>query len=257
MSTGSPPISVQLYSVRDQAAKDFEGVLRSSARSGSSVSRLAGFHDLTPAQYPAILEESGLVTSSAHLGDLAPDALNAMLDNLQEIGCDTAVCAFMPAERFADLDAVKASAEALNNANEIARSRGVSLGYHNHWWEFATNLDGQTAWSALFEAARPDGVRRARHLLGDLGRRRPAPGHRRSRRSTVAAARQGRAVRCAGEVRWSPSGRAPSTFPPSSRPRQRRKWHIVELDRCATDMFAALADSLRVSGRLGLSRGRA
>jgi hypothetical protein len=35
------------------------------------------------------------------------------------------------------------------------------------------------------------------------------------------------------------------------------KWHIVELDRCATDMFAALADSRRYLVDSGLSRGRA
>jgi hypothetical protein len=95
------------------------------------------------------------VTSSAHLTDLAPDGLNAMLDDLGEIGCDVAVCAFMPPERFADLDAIKASAEALNKANEIAASRGVSLGYHHHWWEFSTIIAGQTAWSALVERLDP------------------------------------------------------------------------------------------------------
>ncbi|HVE20276.1 MAG TPA: hypothetical protein VNB52_14370, partial [Ilumatobacteraceae bacterium] len=96
MSADSPPISVQLYSVRDEAAKDFEGVLRRLGDIGFVGVELAGFHDLTPKQYAAIVEESGLVTSSAHLNDLSPDGLNAKHDNLQENGCDVAVCAIMP-----------------------------------------------------------------------------------------------------------------------------------------------------------------
>jgi len=102
MPADSPPISVQLYSVRDAAAKDFEGVLRRLGDIGFVGVEFAGFHDLTPKQYATIVAESGLVTSSGHLTDLSPDGLNAMLDDLQEIGCDIAVCAFMPAERFAD-----------------------------------------------------------------------------------------------------------------------------------------------------------
>jgi sugar phosphate isomerase/epimerase len=166
MSTGSPPISVQLYSVRDQAAKDFEGVLRRLGEIGFVGVELAGFHDLSPKQYAAIVEESGMVTSSAHVNDLSPDGFNAALDDLQEIGCNVAVCAFLPPERFADVDAINASADALNKANEIAKSRGVSLGYHNHWWEFSTVLDGRTAWSTLNERLDSTVLRRDRHLLG-------------------------------------------------------------------------------------------
>ena len=95
MSTGSPPISVQLYSVRDQAAQDFERVLRRIGDIGFVGVEFAGFHDLTPAQYAAIVKDTGMVTSSAHLTDLSPDGFNAMLDNLEVIGCDVAVCAFM------------------------------------------------------------------------------------------------------------------------------------------------------------------
>jgi len=256
MSTGSPPISVQLYSVRDQAAKDFEGVLRRIGEIGFVGVELAGFHDLTPAHYKSVLEESGLVTSSAHLGDLAPDALNAMLDNLQEIGCDTAVCAFMPAERFADLDAVKASADALNKANEIARSRGVSLGYHNHWWEFATKFDGQTAWSALFERLDPTvfaeldiywatlGGADPRRVIADLGER-----------LWLLHVKDGPCD--APESPMVAVGSGTIDIPAILASAPTAKWHIVELDRCATDMFAALADSRRYLVDSGLSRGRA
>lgn len=255
MPADSPPISVQLYSVRNEAAKGFESVLRRIGDIGFVGVEVAGFHDLTPQQYAAIVEDCGLVTSSAHLTDLSPDGLNAMLDKVQEIGCDVAVCAFMPAERFADLDAVKASADALNAANEIARSRGVSLGYHNHWWEFSTSLDGQTAWSALFERldatvfAEVDiywatfGGADPRQVFADLGDR-----------IRLVHVKDGPCD--AAESPMVSVGSGTLDIPAILTAAPTATWHIVELDRCATDMFAALADSRRYLVDGGLSRGR-
>jgi sugar phosphate isomerase/epimerase len=255
MTTDSPPISVQLYSLRDQAAKDFEGVLRRLGEVGFVGVELAGFHDLTPKQYAAIVDESRLVTSSAHLTDLSPDGLNAALDDLQEIGCNIAVCAFIPPERFAELDAIKASADALNKANDIARSRGVSLGYHNHWWEFQTILDGQTAWSALIERLDTTmfveldiywttlGGADPRQVIADLGDRlwllHVKDGPCDAPESPMVAVGSG-TLDIPGILTSAPTA----------------KWHIVELDRCATDMLTAIADSYRYLVGSGLSQGR-
>jgi sugar phosphate isomerase/epimerase len=255
MSADSPSISIQLYSLREQAPNDFEGVLRRLGDIGFVGVELAGFHGLTPKQYAAIVDDSGLVTSSAHLTDLSPNGFNAALDDIQEIGCDIAVCAFMPPERFADVDAINASADALNKANEIASSRGVSLGYHNHWWEFSTNLDGQTAWSALIERLDPTvfaeldiywatlGGADPRQVIADLGDRlwllHVKDGPCDAPESPMVAVGSG-TLDIPGILTSAPTA----------------KWHIVELDRCATDMFAAIEDSYRYLVGHDLSRGR-
>ncbi len=255
MSTDSPSISVQLYSLRDEAAKDFEGVLRRLGEVGFIGVELAGFHDLTPKQYAAIVTESGLVTSSAHLTDLSPDGLNAALDDLQEIGCDVAVCAFLPPERFADLDSIQRSADALNKANDIARARGLSLGYHNHWWEFSTSLDGQTAWSALIERLDTTvfveldiywttlGGADPRQVIADLGDR-----------LWLLHVKDGPCD--APESPMVAVGSGTVDIPTILTSAPTAKWHIVELDRCATDMFTAIADSYRYLVDSGLSQGR-
>jgi sugar phosphate isomerase/epimerase len=255
MSTVSPSISVQLYSLRDEAANDFEGVLRRLGEIGFAGVEVAGFHDLTPKQFAAVVEESGLVTSSAHVSDLSPDGLNTALDDLQEIGCDVAVCAFLPPERFSDLDVIERSADELNKANDIARSRGVSLGYHNHWWEFSTNLDGQTAWSALMERldttvfAELDmywatlGGADPRRIIADLGER-----------LWLLHVKDGPCD--APESPMVAVGSGTLDIPAILTSAPTAKWHIVELDRCATDMFTALADSYRYLVDSGLSQGR-
>jgi sugar phosphate isomerase/epimerase len=255
MSTDSPPISVQLYSFRDEAAKDFEGVLRRLGNVGLVGVEFAGFHDLTPKQYARIVEESGLVTSSAHLGDLSPEGINAALDNIQEIGCDIAVCAFLPPERFANLDSIKASADALNAANAAAKSRGMSLGYHNHWWEFSTIIDGQTAWSALIERVDASvfaeidiywatlGGADPRQVIADLGDR-----------LWLLHVKDGPCD--APESPMVAVGSGTLDIPAILASAPTAKWHIIELDRCATDMLTAVADSCRYLVDNGLSRGR-
>ncbi len=255
MPAESPPISVQLYSFRDEAAKDFEGVLRRIGNVGFVGVELAGFHDLTPKQYAAVVEESGLVTSSAHVTDLTPQGFNAALDDLGEVGCDVAVCAFMPPENFADLDAVKASADALNKANEIAVSRGVSLGYHNHWWEFSTIPDGRTAWSALVEHLDPTvfieldiywatlGGADPRQVIADLGDR-----------LWLLHVKDGPCD--APENPMVAVGSGTLDIPAILASAPTAKWHIVELDRCATDMLTAVAGSYRYLVGSDLSQGR-
>jgi len=255
MPTDSPPISVQLYSLRNEAAAGFEPVLRRLGDIGFVGVELAGFHDLTPKQYAAIVEESGLVTSSAHLTDLTPDGFNAALDDVQEVGCNVAVCAFMPPERFADMDAVKASADALNKANAIAKGRGVSLGYHNHWWELSTVLDGRTAWSALIDHLDPTvfaeldmywatlGGADPRQVIADLGDR-----------LWVLHVKDGPCD--APESPMVAVGSGTLDIPAILASAPTVKWHVVELDRCATDMYAAIADSYAYLVGGGFSQGR-
>ena len=255
MSTESPPISVQLYSFRDEAAGDFEGVLRKLGEIGFVGVELAGFHALTPRQFAASAEEAGLVTSSAHVTALSADELNAALDDLGEIGCDVAVCAFLPPENFADLDAVQRSADALNAANDIATRRGMSLGYHNHWWEFSTNLDGQTAWSALFDRLDPTvfaeldiywatlGGADPQQVITDLGDR-----------ARMLHVKDGPCD--APESPMVAVGSGTLDIPAILTSAPAANWHVVELDRCATDMFTAVADSYRYLVDAGLSQGR-
>ena len=255
MSTDSPPISVQLYSVRNEVANGFEAVLRKIGDIGFVGVELAGFHDLTPQQYATIIEQSGLVTSSAHLTDLTPDAFNAALDDIQAIGCNIAVCAVMQPERFADIDAVKASADALNKANAIAADRGAALGYHNHWWEFSTTLDGATAWSTLFDQLDPTvfaevdmywatlGGADPRQVITDLGDR-----------VWLLHVKDGPCD--APESPMVAVGAGTLDIPSSLASAPAAKWHVVELDRCATDMFTALADSYAYLVGSGFSQGR-
>src|SRR5262245_61115517 len=132
MASASPPISVQLYSLREEVAVDFPAVLARLGAKGYTGGELAGFGDLTPARLGIELASAGLVVSSAHVGYARPDDFAAALDEHQSLGCDTAVVPAMRADGFEDLDAVRRTAERINRLVDVARAHGMTLGYHNH-----------------------------------------------------------------------------------------------------------------------------
>ncbi len=254
--TSAPPIAVQLYSLRDQAKDDFASVLRRVADLGYVGVELAGFHNLTPAQFSTITDEIGLRLSSAHAGSLDPEVLNPLLDDVQSIGCDTVVAAFLPPASFADLDAVKRTAEVLNVSNTISRSRGLSLGYHNHWWEFETIIDGRTAWSHLFERLDPTVFAELDIYWATVGGADPVDAIvEAGARIRLLHVKDGPADDPKSSMVAVGSGSVDIARVLAAAPGA--AWHIVELDRCDADMFSALADSHRFLVGGGFSAGRA
>ena len=51
---------------------------------------------------------------------------------------------------------MRAAADRVNALVELARARGMTLGYHNHFWEFTPMPDGRPALLHLFEHLAPD-----------------------------------------------------------------------------------------------------
>jgi sugar phosphate isomerase/epimerase len=153
-----------------------------------------------------------------------------------------------------DAAGVRRYADKLNAFNEQVRARGMALGYHNHWWEFSNRIGGETAHALLFRLldasvfaeidtywAKVGGADPAR-VVGDLGARARLlhikDGPATDSEAPMTAVGDG-AVDVAAIAKAS-----------------RAKWHIVELDRCATDMFEAVERSYDYLVGNGLSRGR-
>ena len=60
-------IGVQLYTVRDQMAKDFDGSIAKVEATGYKEVEFAGYFKRTPQQVKAVLERNHLVAPSAHI----------------------------------------------------------------------------------------------------------------------------------------------------------------------------------------------
>ncbi len=249
------PISVQLYSLREAAAVDFEAVLRSVGDMGYTGVELAGFNGLAPGRVGEILSDTGMVVSSAHTAELDPEKLKAVLDDVQTVGCDKLVIAVIRPDGFTDLDAVRKSAESLNRANEIASARGVALGYHNHWWEFETSFDGRSAWSHLFEFVHPEVFAELDLYWATVGKADPIDAFNElGARIRLLHVKDGPAD--LPQNAMVSVGKGTIDIPRVIAAGPDVQWHIVELDRCDTDMTTAVSESYTYLIGNGLSKGR-
>lgn len=248
-------IAVQLYSLREEAEKDFPGVLARLGRIGYAGVETAGLHGFAPREVRHMVEDAGMEICSTHSMVPLGDDAEALLDVQAELGCKTYVVPMFRPDRFDDIGAVEKSAEDLNAANELARARGIRLGYHNHHWEFSTKFDGVAAHEKLYSMldesvfaeidtywALVGGADPAAVLKG-LGARAPfvhiKDGPADDPASDMVAVGKG-ALDTAAVVTATDD----------------MEWHIVELDRCATDMFEAIEQSFEFLTKGGYSLGQ-
>lgn len=140
------PLSVQLYTVRDAIAADPAAALERIASIGFTTVELYGFTDRAD-EYAALLPAFGLTASSGHASLLGCD-LVPVFEAAKKIGVTTVIDPMVAAERWTTSDNIVAIAAELNAIARIAADEGITVGYHNHWWEFEP-MDGTTALEAF------------------------------------------------------------------------------------------------------------
>lgn len=152
---GIDRIGLQLYTVRRELQKDFEGSLQHVAALGYKEVEFAGYYDRTPQQVKAILDKNGLTAPSAHtqLQGMRQN-LDQLLEAAHVIGHRYLVLAYLTAEERKTLDDYKRVIESLNKAGETCQKAGVQLAYHNHDFEFPP-LDGVVPYDLMLKETSP------------------------------------------------------------------------------------------------------
>ncbi len=136
------PIGVQLYSLREKVGYDFVSVLKRVADIGYKYVEPAGLWNIRPREFRKVLDDLGLDMVSSHT-PWASDArdLGEIMDTADALGLKKIVCGYWIAD-FADLDAIKRTAENTNKMQEILAANGFTLVEHNHDFEFQ-RIDGK------------------------------------------------------------------------------------------------------------------
>ena len=150
-------ISVQLYSVRELLASDFEGVVRKIAAMGYEGVETAGFPGTTPAAAARLFKELGLKVVSAHAGLPLGEKQNESIDAVLSVGSPIYVVPSVKPENIASIAATRRFCDQLNEAARACRAHGLKFGYHNHWMEMA-DLGGTRVYQVMNEALDPDVV---------------------------------------------------------------------------------------------------
>lgn len=145
-----PRVGLQLYTVREQLAADFDGTLGRVAALGFREVEFAGYHGRAAARVKAALRRSGLLAPSAHVttAELRGD-LGSVIEAAQQIGHRYLVCGYVPADERRSLDDYRRLADLLNRAGRRTRRARIQLCYHNHDFEFE-EIGGQVPYDLLF-----------------------------------------------------------------------------------------------------------
>jgi len=149
-------IGMQLYTVRAEMAKDFDGTLAQVAALGFREVEFAGYFDRTPQQVRAVLDRNGLTSPSTHI-DLAgiSTRLPQIIEASRTIGHKYVVMPWLDDATRAQPDIWQRVSDTLNRAGETARASGIQMGYHNHHFEFVPMPSGKLPLDLMLEQCDP------------------------------------------------------------------------------------------------------
>jgi len=141
------PIGLELYSVRDELARDQPNTLKTVAKIGyEAVEFYAPYYDWSSPhakEVRALMDDLGLRCYSTHNGfkSFTPgDGIGKAIDLNQILGAKTIILASAPGSAHG-LDGWKMLCEELSSASEKLKTHGLAAGFHNHQTEWAP-LDG-------------------------------------------------------------------------------------------------------------------
>ncbi len=155
---------LQLWTVKEDLAKDTKGVLKSLASYGyKQIESFQGdkgvFWGMTAKDFKSYMDELGMTIVSTHCN---PDytmkketekEFGKLIDDAASIGMKYLINPFLGSLKTAD--EWKKAAEGLNRQGEMAAKAGLKVGYHNHHFEFKKFADGTCPEQILLEGTDP------------------------------------------------------------------------------------------------------
>ncbi|PST84338.1 sugar phosphate isomerase/epimerase [Pedobacter yulinensis] len=169
-------IGLQLFSIREALDKDVKGSLAKVAAIGydhvetffdyNKKSPKAAFWGLQVPELKKLLTDSDLKSYSGHYqlhdfltrGNGDQSALSYQIDIAAGLGQQYFIVPVPPLMLLDQLgaDDFQFMASQLNKAGELCRKAGLTIGYHNHFWEFRNLAGGKKGLDILIAGTEPD-----------------------------------------------------------------------------------------------------
>lgn len=166
-------LTLQLYSLRDDIKKDFDGTIKAVADMGYTAIEAAGyndgkFYDKSPEDFKAAIEGLGMKMLSSHVVKLPNEEELKTKDFKESLawwatcfdahkaaGIEYVVDPWMPVPKtLADLQTY---CEFFNEVGKLANSKGLKFGYHNHAHEFV-KIEDKVMYDYMLENTNPEYV---------------------------------------------------------------------------------------------------
>lgn len=136
-------VGLQLYSLRDQFAKDVPGTLDRVKAFGIEYVELAGTYGLPPEEFRKLLDARGLKAVSAHFPyERFRDDVEGVAREAKTLGVEYAGCAWIPHDAGFDEKLAREAIAVFNRAGEALAKHGLKFFYHAHGYEFQPRDNG-------------------------------------------------------------------------------------------------------------------
>lgn len=151
------PVGVQLYSVREDCARDLPGTLAAIKKMGYVGVEFAGYYGRPALELRKLLDDLSLSCCGTHIGldTLLGDNLPRTIEFNQALGNKYLVVPSLPKERRENKAGWLATAALFNELAEKVKPHGMQVGYHNHHEEFRL-MNGEMEFDIFFGATRQE-----------------------------------------------------------------------------------------------------
>ncbi len=267
-----PEISLQLYSLHEEATADYEGTIRAIAEIGFGNVEPAGYPGFSAAKAAALFRELGLKAPSCH-GELPiGEQKHQVIDEALMLGHKAIITGAPPRfmEHYKSADTVKALADLYCEAAEVAAEHDIQVGYHNHDFElhdidgvpgyryFLDNTPESVLWEAdLFWVARA-GYDPA-EFVQEIGPRGKLLHFKdgiveEAGEFTAVKTEEGR-IMVSDSCPFLPAGAGQMDLPGVAKVAKHTTYVVVELDSYEGDMMRAVQESYAYLTAAGIARG--
>lgn len=138
-------LAIELFTLREECKTDFPGVLRAVKEMGWPAVEMAGYHGYDPEEIATVVKETGLQVAGMHVG------FNQIVSNPDQVvreahlfGTRDIVCPSVPPSLRTE-EGYRETRIKLNEAADYAKENGLRISYHNHAYEFETEIEGKNA----------------------------------------------------------------------------------------------------------------
>jgi len=146
--------AITFFTLRDhcKTREEFIESIRKVAEIGYEAIQISGVQaDLTADEIAKIAGDAGLTICATHEpGDKILESPEEVCDRLEALGCKYTAYPAPGGIDLGDFGAVKELIEGLQKASEVFNSRGLTLCYHNHGFEFIKH-EGKTILEWIYE----------------------------------------------------------------------------------------------------------
>ncbi|WP_078434769.1 sugar phosphate isomerase/epimerase family protein [Metabacillus halosaccharovorans] len=151
--------SLQLFTLREEAEKDFLKTLEKVSILGYQGVEFAGYGGLTASRLKKELDRLGLKASSSHVPiAMLENELDKVIEYQQIIGSRHIACPVLPADRRSKEDYYELI-PILNDIGQKCHEAGITLSYHNHDFELVDLDNGKKPLELLLDETNPEWVK--------------------------------------------------------------------------------------------------